>query len=66
VPLPRRAAVDGRRIAGASIFPQVQSRNTGAIYTDEGVAVDGDLVTGRTGGPCNPFARTIVDIRSER
>ena len=36
--------------------------NMGAIYTDEDVVVDGDLVTGRTGGHCHLFARTIIDI----
>jgi len=41
-------------------------RNMGAIYTDEDVVVDGDLVTGRTGGHCNLFARKIIDILSER
>jgi protease I len=41
-------------------------RNMGAIYTDEDVVVDRDLVTGRTGGHCNLFARTIIDILSER
>lgn len=38
----------------------------GAIYTDEDVVVDGDLVTGRTGGHCHLFARKIIDILSER
>jgi protease I len=41
-------------------------RNMGAIYTDEDVVVDGDLVTGRTGGHCHLFARKIIDILSER
>ena len=36
--------------------------NMGAIYTDEDVVVDGDLVTGRTGGHCHLFARRIIDI----
>jgi protease I len=35
--------------------------NMGAIYVNEDVVVDGDLVTGRTGGHCNLFARTIID-----
>jgi protease I len=38
------------------------ARNMGAIYTDEDVVVDGDLVTGRTGGHCHQFARRIIDI----
>jgi protease I len=41
-------------------------KNMGAIYTDEDVVVDGDLVTGRTGGHCHLFARKIIDILSER
>ncbi|MFM8320453.1 MAG: DJ-1/PfpI family protein [Chloroflexota bacterium] len=35
--------------------------NMGAIYTDQDVVVDGDLVTGRTGGHCHQFARQIID-----
>jgi protease I len=37
-------------------------RNMGAIYTDQDVVVDGDLVTGRTGNHCHLFARTIIDM----
>jgi protease I len=37
------------------------ARSYGAIYTDEDVVVDGDLVTGRTGGHCHLFARKIID-----
>lgn len=36
--------------------------NMGAIYTDQDVVVDGDLVTGRTGGHCHQFARQIIDL----
>jgi protease I len=38
----------------------------GAIYTDQDVVVDGDLVTGRTGGHCHLFARKIIDMLIER
>ena len=38
------------------------ARNMGAIYTDQDVVVDGDLVTGRTGGHCHLFARKIIDL----
>lgn len=38
----------------------------GAIYTDEDVVVDGDLVTGRSGGHCHLFARQIIDMLAER
>ena len=40
--------------------------NMGAIYTDQDVVVDGDLVTGRTGGHCHLFARKIIDLLAER
>lgn len=33
----------------------------GAIYTDEDVVVDGDLITGRSGGHAHLFARKIID-----
>jgi protease I len=36
--------------------------NMGAEYVDEDVVVDGDLVTGRSGGHCHLFARKIIDI----
>ena len=39
--------------------------NMGAIYVDEDVVVDGDLVTGRSGGHCHLFARRIIDILAE-
>ena len=42
------------------------ARNMGAIYTDQDVVVDGDLVTGRTGGHCHLFARKIIDLLAER
>jgi protease I len=38
----------------------------GAIYTDQDVVVDDDLVTGRTGGHCHLFARTIIDTLIQR
>ena len=36
--------------------------NMGAQYVDEDVVVDGDLVTGRSGGHCHVFAHRIIDI----
>jgi protease I len=36
-------------------------RNMGAIYTDQDVVVDGDLVTGRSAGHCAPFATEIIE-----
>jgi protease I len=40
--------------------------NMGAIYTDQDVVIDDDLVTGRTGGHCHLFARAIIDLLEER
>ena len=40
--------------------------NMGAIYTDQDVVVDGDLITGRTGAHCHLFARKIIDMLHER
>ncbi len=40
--------------------------NMGAVYTDQDVVVDGDLVTARTGGHCHLFARKIVQLLQER
>jgi protease I len=40
------------------------ARNMGAIFTDEDVVVDGDLVTGRSGGHCHLFARRIIEMLS--
>jgi protease I len=37
------------------------ARNMGAIYTDEDVVIDDDLVTARTGDHCHLLARTIID-----
>jgi protease I len=37
------------------------ARNMGAIYVNEDVVVDGDLITARTGGHCHLFARAIID-----
>jgi protease I len=36
--------------------------NMGAIYTDQNVVVDGDLVTGRNGDVANLFANKIIEI----
>jgi protease I len=41
-------------------------KNMGAIYTDQDVVVDDDLVTARTGGHCHLFARRIIDMMAER
>jgi len=38
------------------------AKNMGAIYVEEDVVVDGDLVTARSGGHCHLFARKIIDM----
>ena len=58
---PAPELVRGRRmVAHNNLLGDV--KNMGAIYTDEDVVVDGDLVTGRTGGHCHLFARKIIDM----
>lgn len=42
------------------------ARSYGAIYTDEDVVVDGDLVSGRSGGHCHLFARQIIEMLASR
>lgn len=41
-------------------------RNMGAVYTDQDVVVDGDLVTARSADHCHLFARTIIDLLAAR
>jgi protease I len=38
------------------------ARNMGAVYVNEDVVVDEDLVTARTGGHCHLFARKIIEM----
>ena len=40
--------------------------NMGAVYVDEDVVVDGDLVTARTGGHCHVFARKLIELLAQR
>ena len=42
------------------------AKNMGAIYVDEDIVVDGDLVTGRSGGHCNVFAKKIIELISSK
>ncbi len=42
------------------------ARNMGAVYVDEDVVVDGDLVTARTGAHCHLFARKILELIAAR
>ncbi|NLD48454.1 MAG: thiamine biosynthesis protein ThiJ [Clostridiaceae bacterium] len=36
-------------------------RNTGALYVDQDIVIDNDLITARTGGMFASFARTIIN-----
>ena len=38
------------------------AKNMGAVYVNEDVVVDGDLVTARSGGHCNVFAKKIIEL----
>jgi protease I len=38
------------------------AKNMGAIYTDQDVVVDADLVTGRSGGHCHLFAHQLIEM----
>jgi protease I len=40
--------------------------NMGAVYVDEDVVIDGDLVTGRTGNHAGVFARAVIDLVAAR
>ena len=62
---PIAEVIRGRRVtAHNNLLGDV--KNYGATYVNEDVVVDGDLVTGRTGGHCHLFARKIIDILAER
>jgi protease I len=62
---PAPELVRGRPVvAHNNLFGDV--RNMGAIYTDQDVVVDGDLVTGRAGPVCHLFARRIIDMLNEK
>jgi protease I len=62
---PTPELVRGRRVvAHNNLLGDV--RNMGAEYVNEDVVVDGDLVTGRTGGHAHLFARKIIDLLNEK
>ena len=42
------------------------AKNMGAVYIDEDVVVDGDLVTARSGGHCHLFAKKIIELVSRK
>jgi protease I len=62
---PTPELVRGRRVvAHNNLHGDV--KNMGALYTDEDVVVDGDLVTARSGGHCHLFAHRIIELLGER
>ena len=62
-PLPE--LVRGRKVVSHNnLYGDV--RNMGAIYTDEDVVVDDDLVTGRSGAHCHLFARRIIELLGQQ
>ena len=62
---PTPELVRGRRVvAHNNLLGDV--RNMGAEYVNEDVVVDGDLVTGRTGGHAHFFAKRIIELLDER
>jgi protease I len=61
---PAPELVRGRRVvAHNNLLGDV--KNMGALYVDEDVVVDGDLVTGRAGPVCHLFARRIIDMLAD-
>lgn len=61
---PAPALVRGRRlVAHNNLYGDVV--NMGAIYTDEDVVIDNDLITSRSGGHCHLFARAIIERMKE-
>lgn len=62
-PIPER--VRGRRLTCHNNLVS-DARNMGAVYQDQDVVVDGDLVTGRSAAHCHLFARTIIDLLAAR
>jgi len=61
---PMPELVRGRRVvAHNNLIGDV--RNMGAIYTDQDVVIDGDLITGRAGALCHLFARACIDTLAE-
>jgi protease I len=41
-------------------------RNMGAVYVDQDVVIDGDLITGRAGPLCHLFAHELINLLEER
>ncbi len=62
---PTPELIRGRRVvAHNNLLGDI--KNMGATYVNEDVVVDGDLVTGRSGGHCHLFAHKIIEMLAER
>ena len=62
---PAPIMVKGRRVTcHNNLYSDVI--NMGALYTDQDVVVDRDLVTGRSGAHCHLFAKKIIEMLSEQ
>jgi protease I len=62
---PMPELVRGRPVVGhPNLYGDIV--NMGAVYTDQDVVVDGDLVTARTGAHSHQFARKIIELLAER
>lgn len=57
---PRPEMIRGRRLTCHNNLLG-DARAYGALYQNEDVCVDGDLVTARTGGHCHLLARTLIE-----
>jgi len=62
---PAPELVRGRRVTVHNNLIS-DARNMGAIYADEDLVIDGDLVTARTGGHCHLLARQIITMLSDQ
>lgn len=58
---PKPEIVQGRRVVVHNNLIG-DAKAYGAVYVDEDVVVDGDLVTARSGGHCHLFAKKILEL----
>ncbi len=58
---PINEVIAGRRVTVHNNLIS-DAKHMGLVYENADVVVDGDLVTARTGGHCNLFARRIIDM----
>jgi protease I len=53
-------AIKGRKVVVHNNL-HADALNYGLVYVDDDVVVDGDLITARSGGHCNVFARRLIE-----